>query len=87
MLEAMAAGTPVLVANIESNNEWITHGENGFLFETFSPEDLSIKISEILEKKYDLSSISDLAYRTVVKRADWNKNKIDLLEALKSILH
>jgi glycosyltransferase involved in cell wall biosynthesis len=87
MLEAMAAGTPVLVANIESNNEWITHGENGFLFETFSSEDLSIKISEILENKYDLSSISDFAYRTVVKRADWNKNKIDLREALNSTLH
>ena len=87
MLEAMASGTPVLVANIESNREWITHGENGFLFETFSPQDLSIKISEILENKYNLSDVSKSAYRTVAQRANWNKNTVGLFKAIKSILH
>ena len=86
MLEAMASGTPVLVANIESNKEWITHGENGFLFKTFSPKDLSVKIIEILENKYNLDNISKSAYKTVAQRADWNLNSLGLLEALKSIL-
>jgi glycosyltransferase involved in cell wall biosynthesis len=86
MLEAMASGTPVLVANIESNKEWITHGENGFLFETFSPKDLSVKIIEILENKYNLDNISKSAYKTVTQRADWNLNTLGLLEALKSTL-
>ena len=86
MLEAMASGTPVLVANIESNKEWITHGENGFLFETFSPKDLSVKIIEILENKYNLDNISKSAYKTVAQRADWNLNTLGLLEALKSTL-
>ena len=86
MLEAMASGTPVLVADIESNKEWITHGENGFLFETFSSKDLSVKICEILEHKYNLDNISKSAYNTVAQRADWNLNTLGLLEALKSIL-
>ena len=87
MLEAMAAGTPVLVANVEANKEWITHGENGFLFEAFSSKDLSLKISEIFENKYNLSDISESAYRTVAQRADWNLNTLGLLEALKCTLH
>lgn len=86
MLEAMASGTPVLVSDIESNKEWITHGENGFLFETFSHKDLSVKICEILEHKYNLDNISKSAYKTVAQRADWNLNTLGLLEALKSTL-
>ena len=86
MLEAMASGTPVLVANIESNREWINHGENGFLFETFSPDDLATKISEILENKYNLSAISRFGYRTVVQLADWDLNTQGLFVTLNSIL-
>ena len=85
MLEAMAAGTPVLVADIEPNREWITHGENGFLFETFSPDDLAFKLTEILQDKFDLAAIAGSAMQAVRSRADWFRNSQALVSALRSI--
>lgn len=86
MLEAMGVGTPVLVSNLEANNEWIIHGKNGFLFETFSPEDLALKICDILQNKYDLKKIAASAFQMIGERADWEENTRVLYRVLQSKL-
>lgn len=44
LLEAMAAGCPIVASNIPSNMEVIRDGETGLLFHTESPEDLASKL-------------------------------------------
>ena len=83
MLEAMAAGTPVLVSDIEPNRELITHGINGFLFANNSIIDLSLKIKDIFANSYDLEFISQQANLTVREKANWELN----LKNLISIIH
>jgi len=46
LLEAAAAGVPIIASNIPGNNEFVIHKQNGLLFDIKNPEDLvkSIKI-------------------------------------------
>ena len=74
MLEAMSAGTPVLVSDIPSNKEIIDHGVNGFLYVNDSVDDLSLKIKEIFENNFDLKQISHQAKRTIERKANWQLN-------------
>lgn len=57
LLEAMAAGCPVVATNVGGNSMAITHGKNGSLVEPRSPEVLAAEIiklltDEDLRKKY-----------------------------------
>jgi glycosyltransferase involved in cell wall biosynthesis len=48
MLEAIETGCIPVVADIESSHEWIVHGENGFIVNPGSPEQLSEVLIDIL---------------------------------------
>lgn len=49
MLEAMSMGVPVLVSeNVGFNDEFITHGKNGFLLDPYKPEDWAEAIRLLL---------------------------------------
>jgi glycosyltransferase involved in cell wall biosynthesis len=74
MLEAMAAGTPVLVSDIEANSEFIKHGQNGLLFKSNSSEDLIRVIHEVFANKYDLELISQNALKLIQEGANWDEN-------------
>lgn len=50
MLEAMAAGVPVIASNIEGVREIISHGENGLLFEPGRPEQLAEQIEQLIRE-------------------------------------
>jgi len=56
VLEAMAAGKCVIANNIYPINQYITHGVNGFLFDTV-PDAVQI-LSKIIEGTVDLNKIS-----------------------------
>lgn len=74
MLEAMACGLPVVVPENEGNREWVTDGENGWLFSAGDPKALANKILRALED----DSARDVAGRANVQiareRADWERN-------------
>jgi len=74
MLEAMAAGTPVLVTDIEPNLEFISHGKNGLLFKNNSSEDLARVIKDVFANEYDLGLISQNALELIQKNANWQEN-------------
>jgi len=48
-MEAMASALPVVAANAMALPHLVHHGENGYLFEPGSPEDLAAKLRTVLE--------------------------------------
>jgi len=75
LVEAMAAGLPVIASNIDGPAEIITEGEDGLLFESGSDEQLAAKIATLIRSatiteklringrataiKYDISAMRD----------------------------
>ena len=74
LLEGMACGLPVVVSDIPSNNEWITNGENGFIFSKGDSEDLSNKLLHLVKDKNLRSKQSKINQNITTIRADWDKN-------------
>lgn len=65
MLEAMSSGTPVLANQVGSIPELIRDGENGFLLDDNSPENIAHHIIRSLDSP-DLNRISDNAHEYIV---------------------
>jgi glycosyltransferase involved in cell wall biosynthesis len=81
LLEAMACGCPVLVSDIPGNREWVSHGVQGWLFETGSAEALASAIRRAVEERDRLSQMGRAARHLAEQRADWSQNFPQLLEA------
>jgi glycosyltransferase involved in cell wall biosynthesis len=75
LLEAMATGLPVLVADIPSNREWVSAGENGWLASSGSAEDFASKLLQMASlKPSERAAIGERNPRIVAERADWDRN-------------
>lgn len=81
LLEAMACGCPALVSDIPGNREWVTPGENGWLFPPGDVNALAQAILHALEQRSQLPQMGAAARRLAEARADWNKNFPHLLRA------
>ncbi len=81
LMEALSCGLPVLVSDIPGNKEWITEGQEGWLF----PDGDETALAEGILRAYaerDRSKFMRVASRKLAEeRADWNKNFAKLLEA------
>lgn len=86
LLQAMACGLPVVVPRNEGNREWVTDGENGWLFPVRNSEKLAEKL--ILAMRDDAARV--VAGRANVtigrERADWRRNFAKLSEAYECLL-
>ena len=81
LLEAMACGCPVLVSDIPGNREWVTPGENGWLFPAGDADALAQAILTAVEQRDRLPEMGCSARRLAEQRADWNQNFPQLFEA------
>jgi len=81
MLEALACGCPVLLSDIPGNMEWIKPGEQGWLFRAGNALDLAEKIIKAIENQKLLAGMRREARCLAEKRADWNKNSLEILSA------
>ena len=87
LLEAMATGLPVVVADIPSNREWVVEAQNRWLAPSASVEEfanrflLSARLSP--EQRH---VISQRNRRVVEERADWDRNFPMLLEMYKHLV-
>ncbi|MBI4175713.1 MAG: glycosyltransferase family 4 protein [Candidatus Aenigmarchaeota archaeon] len=70
VVEAMAAGMPVIANNIEAFRNFITHGKNGFLVDFSKPEETASFMRGIAGK--DLSRISAAA-KSMAGEYDWGE--------------
>ena len=83
LLEGMACGLPVVVSDIPSNNEWITNGENGFIFSKGDSKDLSKKLLHLVKDSELRLHQSKINQNITTLRADWDKNFATLQKVYK----
>lgn len=81
LMEALACGVPVLVSDIAGNKEWITPGQEGWLFKDGDDEALARGILTAVQMREQLGGMHIAARKLAEERADWSKNFQKLLEA------
>ena len=74
LLEAFATGTPAIVPDIPGNREWVTPGDNGWLFPDGDAEALASTIVSAIDQRHCLAQMGHLARLLAEERADWEKN-------------
>lgn len=74
LLEAMACKLPPVATNIPANREWIENGISGLLVPRKNPKSLAENIVKILNDGDSRRSLAKKAHKTVIERADWEKN-------------
>jgi glycosyltransferase involved in cell wall biosynthesis len=79
LLEAMACGLPVVVAESYGNIEWVEPSKNGWLFSPGNPESLAIALDNALSNPSRRAAMKRSNVTHVARRADWNKNFPQLL--------
>jgi glycosyltransferase involved in cell wall biosynthesis len=83
LMEALACGLPCLVSDIPANQEWVTEGENGWLFPDGDADALAAKILQVIDLRKSLPKIGGAARVVAEERADWKKNSAKLLQVYK----
>jgi glycosyltransferase involved in cell wall biosynthesis len=81
LLEAMACGCPALVSDIPGNREWVTPGENGWLFPVGDAGALAAAILQALDRRSALAPMGCAARQIAEARANWDQNFPKLLDA------
>lgn len=67
LIEAMVAGTPVLVSSYSQVNAIIKNNENGYIFRLGSKSDLQAKLMHIINNKNELKRIAHTAQNSAEK--------------------
>jgi len=86
LMEALASGLPCLVSDIPANKEWVTEGENGWLFPDGDANALASKILLAIAQRDKLPEIGRAARVVAEARADWRKNSEILMQAYQQAL-
>lgn len=81
LMEALGCGRPVLVSDIPGNQEWITPGEQGWLFRDGDVDSLTAGILNAVRERKRLPEMGRAARSLAEQRADWNRNFQQLLHA------
>ncbi len=81
LLEALACGCPALLSDIPGNREWITPGEQGWLFPDGSVDGLARFLEQAYDLRQDLPRMGQAARLLAEQRADWDKNFKELFKA------
>lgn len=85
LFEAMAMEKPIVVSNLEAYNECIIDGENGLYCESDNVDDLSDKLTTLIENKELRTSLGKNAREWVVQNREWStisQNLIDIYNNL-----
>ena len=86
IIEAMASGKPVIASNIIGPKDIITHGYDGFLFETENVDELKKYLELLLEDKELRKKMGESARKTVEERYTFEKVADSYLKLYEKIL-
>jgi len=84
MLEAMVAARPVITTDIGSSREFIENNKTGFLIQVGNIEELSDKISLLLEDKRLARKIGKNARKKVIEKCNWKKSENKIINILET---
>jgi glycosyltransferase involved in cell wall biosynthesis len=87
LLEAFACGKPAIVSDIPGNREWVSPGENGWLFPDGDADALAEAILGAADQRKFLPEMGRNARILAEARADWDKNFPILEKAYAIALH
>jgi len=85
LLEAMALGLVPVVSDIEGNREWVTHGEEGYLFRPGDSSALAHYVGKLLDDGGRAKAMGEAARAKVMAKADWAKSSRLFLDSLWSL--
>jgi glycosyltransferase involved in cell wall biosynthesis len=86
LLEGMACGCFPIAGDLESIREWITHGENGLLFDANDPQSIAEAILMAL-KNEDLRHVAaGLNTKVISERAEYEGNMERVEEFYKTVI-
>jgi len=80
LLEALACGTPAIVSDIPGNLEWVTHGDQGWVFPDGDDEAMAT-LMNAASREPDLAGMGERARELALEKANWQQNFKVLLEA------
>ena len=85
-LEAMAAGTPVVVADTGGLGEVVRHGQNGLKALPYNPESLAENILWVLTHPEQAAAMREQAWRDVETEYNWGKIADRTIELYQEVL-
>jgi L-malate glycosyltransferase len=86
LMEAMACGLPVVVTKIPANEEWVVHGENGFLVKPGDSVTLADYVIKVLKDERLRLLMGEASLKVAKKRADWKVNSLMLERSVSDLL-
>ncbi|MFC1553418.1 glycosyltransferase family 4 protein [candidate division KSB1 bacterium] len=87
ILEAMAAGVPVIATTVGGIPEIITHGETGFLIPPKDPQAISDAVEYVINNPEHVKQVVENAKKEVRKRFDFRENARQFVEIYKEMLN
>lgn len=76
VMEAMAAGLPVVAGRIRGITDLIEHGQGGYLVQGFDPTDYAVKVRRMFTEKYGQSAVPRQVRR--YQMGQWNQQRVKL---------
>lgn len=87
VLEAMAAGIPVVAYDVDGVSETLINGESGFLIQPGDIRQLELRIMEIIYNRDLKQSIVNKASQTVCEQFSYKKTADDVIDVIENVLH
>ncbi len=86
LLEGMACGCFPIAGDLESIREWITHGQNGFLFDPNHPQSIADSILMAMEREDLRREAAGLNAAIISARAEYGRNMEKAAEFYRSVI-
>lgn len=86
LMEALACGLPAVVSNIPGNMEWVTPGEQGWIFNDGNVSELTGIMLNGSKSRVDLAVMSLKARHKAEIQANWQVNQQCMLEGYKKVM-